>query len=199
MMGYQTMIFDVLERNNGIITSKDCMKLKIPSVYLTRMLKNRRLEKVERGVYSTSEGDLDDYYFFQTHYSKAVYSFQSALYLHNMTDRIPFEKEITLYKGYNPHSIKQQQVELHFVKKKIYEMGIMKIKTPYGNEVNVYDPERTICDLIQHRSNIDCEIFRKALHCYLQRDDKNIPRLYEYANNMNIHKQLDDIMVLLNG
>lgn len=189
----------LLVKNNGILTTRECKKMNIPFVYITRLLREKRLEKIDRGVYVSNDGDLDDYFFFQNKYKKSIYSYQSALYLHHMTNRIPYRKEITLYKGYNPHCMKTNDIDVHFVDKKYFQLGLIEVETAYGNKVRVYDKERTICDLIKHKDDIDEEIFRKAIFMYLSCEDKNLGKLYEYAKIMKIHKRLDDIMVLANG
>ena len=86
-----------------------------------------------------------------------------------------------------------------YVDKKYFYLGLTEVETAYGNKVRVYDKERTICDLIKHRNDIDEEIFRKAIYMYLACNDKNLSNLYEYANIMKIQKKLDDLMVLANG
>lgn len=152
----------ILKNNHGVITSADCLRNKIPSIYLTRMVLEGHLYRSQRGIYINNSGDYDDYYFFQLRFNKGIFSYQSALYFHEMSDRIPFQKEITLYKGYNPHTI-PSDVVTHFVNKDIYELGVIEIKTQFGNSIRVYDKEKTICDLIKNRNKTDVEILKKAL------------------------------------
>ncbi|RGB57561.1 abortive phage infection protein [Absiella sp. AM09-50] len=198
-MSNMEVIDGLLMKNNGILTTRECKKMNIPFIYISRMIKEKKLEKIDRGIYISNDGDLDDYYFFQNKYKKSIYSYQSALYLHKITDRIPYKIEVTMYKGYNPHSMKKNDIEIHFVDKKYFYLGLTEVETAYGNKVRVYDKERTICDLIKHRNDIDEEIFRKAIYMYLACNDKNLSNLYEYANIMKIQKKLDDLMVLANG
>lgn len=112
-----------------------------------------RLFRADRGIYITEDGDLDDYYFFQLRNQRCIYSYQSALYLHGLTDRIPYQKEVTVYSGYNSSHI-GKDVIVHYVKRNWYELGISEGMTIFGNPVRVYDRERTICDLILHRKEI---------------------------------------------
>ena len=65
-------------------------------------------------------------------------------------------------------------------------MGIINVKTPWQNEVKVYDFERIVCDFIINRKKIDPELFVKTLQTYGNFPKKNISKLYEYAERMDI-------------
>ncbi|HKL73132.1 MAG TPA: type IV toxin-antitoxin system AbiEi family antitoxin domain-containing protein [Candidatus Onthovivens sp.] len=195
-MDYQPKINKIINENFGIITTKDCLDNDIPSIYLTRMVSKNLLFRIQKGIYSINPNEYDDYYFFQFRFSKAIYSYQSSLFFHGLTDRVPFQKEITLYKGYNPHSI-PKNVVVHFVNKDLYQIGISELKTQFGNSIKVYDKERTICDLIRNRKEVDVEIFRKAINGYFNSTDKNVFRLYRYAHTFKIEKEVNDILEVL--
>ena len=113
-----------------------------------------------------------------------------------MTDRIPFTKEVTVYKGYNSSHIKDDTI-IHHVDKSIYEMGVTECSTVFGNIVKVYDKERTICDLIANRKNIDVEIFSKALKHYAADSERDYRKLRKYAKRMNISEKVDSILEIL--
>lgn len=174
-----------LEKNNGIITHQDCQKLDIPTVYLTRLEKKGTIFRVDQGIYLTPNGDYDEYYFFQYRFSKAIFSYVSALYLQGLTDEIPQYFEVTVARGYrfnNPPS----NLNIHFVSKEYSTLGITSVETPMGNTVQVYDIERTLCDFIINREKIDSELFVKTLQLYADYPKKNTAKLYEYATEMHI-------------
>ena len=58
-------------------------------MYLSRLLKDGKLLRVKKGIYITKDGDYDEYYFFQHQYKKAIFSYETALYLLGQTDKIP--------------------------------------------------------------------------------------------------------------
>lgn len=55
------------------------------------------------------------------------------------------------------------------------------METTFSNEVPVYDMERTVCDVIRNRSNIEMQVFQDTLKRYVKRKDKNLRRLMQYA------------------
>ena len=128
------LIMDLCKTNNGIITSEMVRDKDIPSWYLSDMVRRGLLQKEARGIYVDSPGNYDEYYSFQSRNSRCIYSFQSALYLLGMTDRVPYTKEVTVYKGYNSSHIKDDSV-IHHVNKAIYDLGIVERETVFGNPV----------------------------------------------------------------
>ena len=190
-------INNIIKKNNGIITASEVAEESIDSWYLTDMVRNGELERVARGVYfDPSYDNYDELYIFQLQNKVCIYSYQTALYLHGLTERLPFTNEVTVYQGYNTWRIKDKVIP-HQVKKEWYEVGITDVKTEIGNIVTVYDMERTICDIVRDRKNQDPEIFSKAWNFYLKKDSKDIWKLRNYANIFGISKQIEDILEVI--
>jgi len=196
VLSYREKILEALKKNNGIITASYCRSVGIPSIYLTKMVREGFLKRHDRGVYLSKDADYDEYYFFQSKCGRCIYSYTSALYLHDMTDKIPDKMEITVYKGYNASKIKNSVI-VHYVDKNIYNMGIVDLRTIFGNSVKSYDKERTVCDLIKNRNGIDPEIFSKAINNYMRRRDKDINKLFEYSKKLKIERQVREILEVL--
>ncbi len=173
--------------------SKELRSSNIPTIYLTRMVEKGELIRADRGIYMDSTGDYDEYYFFHSRCKVAVFSYVSALYIHEFTDIIPKEMEVTLYKGYNSHRI-SRNVRIHYVTKEIYDLGITECQTIFGNTVKVYDLERTICDLIKNRSEIETELFSKTINKYVRYKGKDLNKLYEYSKKMKIYQKVKELL-----
>ena len=80
-----------------------------------------------------------------------------------MTDREPFRHSVTVKTGYNPHRLKEDGIQVYTIKKELHELGASQLDTPYGHKVPVYDQERTICDMVRSRKNLDRQIFLDAM------------------------------------
>ena len=183
-MSKKEILLDFIEKNNGIVTNKDCKALGIPTIYLTRLEKEGIIFRVEKGIFLTQNGDYDEYYFFQYRFPKAIFSYISALYLQQFTDEIPQYFDVTVPGGYRfstpPASLFFLSFSFVFI-----SLYIIFVKTPMGNKVRVYDLERIICDFVIHREKIDTELFVKTLQHYGNYPKKNLTKLYEYATKMN--------------
>ncbi len=192
-MNYISKCKEILNNNHGVITTKILKDHNIPSIYLSRMVDNGDIIRVSRGLYINDNADYDEYFFLNQRYKKIVFSYISALYLKNFTDVIPQNMEITTYSGFNAHRL-ENNISIHYVKKEILELGKIKVKTIYGNTVNCYDLERTICDMIDNRKHIDVETFSKTINRYIKFENKDMNKLYKYSKKMNIFDKVSNIM-----
>lgn len=196
-MEYEQIIRKKMNQTGGMITANEIKEANIPTVYLTRMMEKGEIIRAERGIYLDSDGDYDEYYFFQKRYKIAIFSYLSALYLHRLTEVIPQEMEVSVYKGYNAHRM-SGNVRVHYINKAIHNLGVTECNTQFGNKVKVYNLERTICDLIKNNQQIDPELFAKSLNAYIRSENKDLNRLYEYSKIMKIQEKVKGIMVILN-
>lgn len=192
-MNYRKQIEIHLKKSGGIITSAYCRENNIPTVYLSRLAKEGKLFRVQKGIYIIEDGDYDEYYFFQYQYKKAIFSYETALFLLGVTDKIPWRIDVTVYNGYKFNE-KQDTLNINYVKKSIYNLGIMQKKTMFGNIVNVYSYERILCDFISNKEKMDTEVYVKLIRSYPKYKDKDIHSLYEIARKMGIEDKVKEVM-----
>ena len=192
-MNYRKQIEIHLKKSGGIITSAYCRENNIPTVYLSRLAKEGKLFRVQKGIYIIEDGDYDEYYFFQYQYGKAIFSYETALFLLGVTDKIPWRIDVTVYNGYKFNE-KQDTLNINYVKKSIYNLGIMQKKTMFGNIVNVYSYERILCDFIYNKEKMDTEVYVKLIRSYFKYKDKDIHSLYKIARKMGIEDKVKEVM-----
>lgn len=192
-MNYKKKIINYLNKSGGIITSEYCRGHNIPTVYLSRLSNDGVITKVKNGIYITENGDYDELYFFQYNYKKAIYSYETALYLIGQTDKIPWTNDITVYNGYKFNE-KPMLTNVHYVNKYIYELGIEEVDTMFGNKVKTYSYERILCDFILNKKDMDPEVYSKLIMSYPSYDKRNLDLLYYIASKMKIENKVRDIM-----
>ena len=128
---------------------------------------------------------------------KAVFSHETALYLHELTDRDPLKYTITLPSGYNASKFKNEGVYIYFIKGELLNLGVEDGKTVFGRNIRVYNQERTICDIVRNRNSIDPSIMNDGIKRYLSKEGKNIPKLLQYAERFRVEKILRQYLELL--
>ena len=126
-----------------------------------------------------------------------IYSHETALYLHGLSDRDPIQHTVTLSTGYNTSQIKQNDLRTYSIKPSLFELGKMVMKSPFGNGVILFDKERMVCDIIRSRSRIDKQVFNDGLKRYLNDTSKDLNKLLTYAKKMGIETVLRDYMEIL--
>lgn len=196
-MNFYDKILKIIEKNNGYVTTREVVENGINKIFLTNMVRNGKLVRISRGYYGLPNYIEDDYYKLASKSKNARYSMATALYLHNLSDRTPLVYNITLPFGYNGALQKEKNVVLNFVNRKILDLGMIEMTSPFGMKIKVYDIERTICDIIKNKNKMDAEIFSKALKEYARSKTKNLNKLMKYAKAMNIEKKVSEYMEVL--
>lgn len=194
---YTETLDRILKEGNGFITSSAALRAAVPKDSFYRYVKNHDLERHSRGIYSLKDAFPDEFVLLQTRFPKAVFSHDTALFLHNMSEREPIPLSVSVSSGYNSSSLKDQGVHIYYVKPEWHDMGICDVMTPEGNLVKAYDKERTICDLIRKRTDFDVTEFNYAMKSYVSSGDKNLARLSEYARTMNMETRVWNIIGVL--
>ncbi len=189
-MEYRNKILNLFK--NGYLTTKDVNDNNIPRFYLTKLIKEGKIERVSRGVYIKKNELVDEFVILQNKSKNAIYSNTTALYLHGFSNRIPIKYDITINNGYNGSLQKEKNVNLFYTKRELLDLGVIDYKLHSGNVIKVYDLDKTICDIIKNKKKIDAEIFNKAIREYFYSKKKNTLKLYEYARKMNIYNKVRD-------
>ena len=196
-MNYTEKLIALINEHNGIIFTKHVTEEGIPRTYISELVKNGVLERLERGVYITKDSFDDEMYRLQAKYAYAIFSHDSALFLHDLTDRDPIQYSVTVPAGYNSANIQTSGVKVFSIKKELYELGSNTGRTVFGREIKCYDMERTICDIIRSRNQMDIAIVTDAIKRYVKRKDKNLPQLMRYAESFRVTKLLRSYMEVL--
>lgn len=186
-------ILKIMKNNNEIITPAQLEEKGISRVYLSNMEKEGIIERIERGIYVTKDFKYDEYYLFQLKYPKAIFSYNTALYFYEMTERTPIKMDVTVYREYNPHRFKDF-VNVYKVSKELYDLGVIEKKSPQGMKVKTYNLERTVCDIIKDKDSIDIEIRNKAIKKVIKSKEFNASKMFEYAKRMNIYDKVKNYM-----
>lgn len=187
----------LIHEHRGIITTSIAAESNIHREYLNKMVKVGELERVSRGIYIAPDVWEDRLLINQLKRTKMIYSHQTALYLHDLTDRDPLNYVVTVPQGYNPSKLKEEGFIIHTTKKEWFELGLSTKKTIFGNEVKTYDMERTICDILRDRNNQDPTNVSDAIKRYFIRKDKDLYRLMKYAKALRIETVLRPYSELL--
>lgn len=182
-----------------IITNKEVEELGYDRQSLAELTKKNKIERLRPGVYQIKGEVVDDFAYISSNSNRIVFSYHTALYLYNLTDRTPNIFHISVPQGYNASHIKRRNknIVIHYIKKEWYEVGKTEIKSPQGNIIPAYDLERTICDIIINREKIDKQIFIDAITRYFKLKNNNLRRLIQYSRIFKIEEEVRRYMEVL--
>ncbi len=191
------MLEKMLADNQGILKTADVVAAGISKETFYQYVKCAELEKAAHGIYVSPAAWVDEMYLLQVQIPKAVYSHEAALYLHDLAEKEPMPLTVTVPAKYNSPALAEKGARVVYVKKEWHMMGVCQMRSPGGYTIHVYDMERTICDIVRKRSEMDIAVFNYALKEYMKRRDKNLGRLMEYASTMRLEKKIRETMGVL--
>lgn len=196
-MNHQEKLEKLIEMQHGTVLSADLDSNAIPRTYLQIMVAKGELEKVDRGIYVSTDAIEDELFSIQTKYKKLIYSHETALYLHGLSDRTPFEHSVTVPSGYKVVDSVASRFKIYYIKKELHDLGVDAMKSAHGNLIRTYGLERTICDLIRSRNRIDVQIFNEALKGFVRMKSVDYTVLLRYARKMKIETVLKQYLEML--
>lgn len=175
------IIYDIMDENNGIVESKEVLKSGVSNKYLQRMKDTGDIERIAPGLYMNSDLFSDDFYIMQYRVSKGIFSHETALFLHDLSDRVPLTLTMTIPSGYNSRLLKdKERYNFFYIKKELLDLGKITVNSPYGNKIFVYDKERTICDCLKKRKKLDYDLVLSAIKQYAK-EERDLQKLFDYA------------------
>ena len=182
-------IIDIINKNGGIITSKEAQKKGISRTMLKKVNDLGFIKRISQGVYVTDKFIYDEYYLFQLKHKNTVFSYNTALYLQEKTERTPDKIDVTTTKN-NSLAYCKDIANVYRVNQNILELGKIKVKTSTGKTVNAYNLERTVCDIINNKANIDIETANKAIKNCIKSKEFNANKMFEYAKKMKVYEKV---------
>jgi len=187
----------VLAQSGGIITTAKANELGISNERLRLMVSAGLLERVAFGIYARPDEFIDEMYIAQLRRKKIIYSHETALHLHDLTDRDPLTYSVTVPSGYNTSRLQEDGFKVYTIKRELISIGVTQRPTIFGNTVTVYNLERTICDCLRSRSQMDSAILIDAIRRYVKRSDKDLSELMKMAELFRVDKLLRSYLEIL--
>ena len=190
---------ELARQDGGLITTAQIEKAGISRVLIPTFVDAGILIKEERGIYYYADEFPDELQIIQKNNPRVIFSYGTALYLWDMSDRIPHEYDVTVPQGFNASRIKKDHpnIRIHYITPNKWEIGITVTQTPNGNNVKLYDKERCIIDLIKRKDKIEKQLYLHALHVYFADSTTDKTALIKYAKIFNIEEKVRDYMDIL--
>lgn len=188
---------EILLQNGGTVTTAQANNVGISNERLRLLVKAGELERVSFGVYILPDEFVDKMYVAQQQKSKIIYSHETALFLHDLTDRDPIRYTVTVPTGYNATRLRDSGFTVFTIKRELHNIGITQSETMFGHTVVTYNLERTVCDCLRSRNQMDIAIVTDAIKRYSKRKDKNLNTLMQMAETFRVTKLLRTYMEVL--
>jgi predicted transcriptional regulator of viral defense system len=197
-MSQKYLVDKLLKEKNGILTSGEAREAGVSYKTIQRMNQSGEIQKLEQGLYMDPNQMEDEFYLTQYRCKKGIFSHETALYFHDLSDRMPLQMMLTIPSGYNTRLLKEKdKYKFFYIDEKLHIIGKTTTETPYGHQIFVYDKERTICDCIKKKDQLDADIVNEALRRYMKMPGVDYSILLEYAEIFKIKDLVRKYMEVL--
>jgi Predicted transcriptional regulator len=186
----------LLNEENGTMLARAAVRRGLKRSELSKMVKSGVLERADRGVYVRTGELEDEMYSLQQRARKIVYSHETALFLHGLTDRTPATYSITVPSTYKSSPALKERCKIFYIKPELIDLGKEPLPTGMGHYVIAYDAERTLCDVVRSRNKTDRQIMLESLKNYVA-GKTNLNKLSDYSKKLGIYRILFQYMEVL--
>jgi predicted transcriptional regulator of viral defense system len=177
----------LLIKENGVLTAKEARLAGIDNKRLQNGVAQGKLERMSHGLYMSSTSFEDEYFLAQYRCGQGIFSHETALFLHGLSDRIPLRLTLTIPTGFNSRILKdKKRYQFFYSKPELHKLGIIVMPSPYNHEIRVYDKERTICDCLKKIDKLDKDVVLSGLKQYLGETGNDYAKLLRYAEVLKI-------------
>jgi predicted transcriptional regulator of viral defense system len=176
-------IYKIFITHNGFARTKEILAAGIHRRDIKRMRSEGRIMRIKRGFYRladipliSNQGFID----LACAVPGGVICLLSSLSYYELTTFIPSIMSMAICRGSRKPKIEYPPVEFYYFSKKQFEAGIDEIKIE-GYKINIYCPEKTICDCFRYRNKLGLDAAKEGLSEYLKRKNRNLEKLLKYA------------------
>jgi len=117
---------------------------------------------------------------------RAIVCCVSATAVHALSDEIPLAVQIAVPTRDRPPQISQPPTEVFRFDTASFELGLSSVEAAKGEHVRVYDPARTVVDLMRLRHRLGEPLAHGALRRFLRRRDARPASLLRLAGELDV-------------
>lgn len=187
----------MITSETALLTSRQAKEMGLSKYKFHQKMEKEGYERSSRGIYVKKDSWTDELFLLHLRCPQAVFSHDEAFYFHGLSDKEPLIHTLTIYSGYNVSRLKGEKAKFYFVKKELLCVGKVIVTDNDGNDIPMYNLERTVCDLIRSRNGIETSELSSILKTYVARKDKDLNLLMEYAMLFHIERILRNYMEVL--
>lgn len=179
----------IFVENQGILRTSELKNLGVSENQLQNYYQQGLLERVKKGIYKWADSEIcacdNEWIEAQKLVPQGVFCLSSAAYFHELSTFIPSAYQMASAKHRKPFD--EPMITIYHWEN--VELGIAYYDIE-GYKVRVYAPEKTICDMIRFKHKVGWDISKETLKTYLNRKNRNIPLLMQYAEQLKIKEEV---------
>lgn len=183
-------LIKAFEKNNGILTTEIARENGISKLFLEKEAKRKNIQEYSRGIYLLDDWYADDLYLLQLKYPESIYSHYTAIMLHWLSTDSPFIYHLSFPEDYHLQKLENNIKAYSMNSNEFTDEYITKLDSWHSNFVRVTNLEKTIVDIFRNEKLMTF-VIQEMIDDYIDREDKNIKKLIEYAKRFDVMKVIE--------
>ena len=183
------------------IKPQDLAAEKIPTVYLSRLVKQGKLLRVGKGLYSLPDTLLDENQsLLEVQYlvPKGVFCLLTALRFHDLTTQNPFEVWLAVDRQSAVPRIRSIQNRIFRMSGEMFSAGIEEHQVE-GGTIRVYSPAKTVADCFKYRNKIGLDVAMEALRDVWRKRLITMDELWRFTQINRVSKVISPYIQMMLG
>ena len=189
-------ILKIFGQKSGIVKLNEVTKQGINKYHLLKLIKTGEVERLHHGFYKLIDYQLNDYVEIKKCVPSGIICLYSALNYYGLTTYMPHEFHVAIEKKSKIRLPDFPPIKLYYWTKSILPIGKATIEIE-NNLIDIYDLEKTVCDVIKFRNKVGKDILNEVLNEYLKRKDRNLEKLIQYAKLLRVEKTVKNYLDVL--
>ena len=155
-----------------------------------KLEENRIIKRINRNTYEnlSYNGEENDFFSAEAYVPDGVICLMSAARYYSLTEFLPDAVDVAIARKKKVSTLPNwPEIRIYYFDPGRMELGVQKIRDG-ENAFSIFDIEKTVVDVIYYRNKVGIEKTSEILKKYLERKDRQIDRLYEYAKKLRCEK-----------
>lgn len=141
--------------------------------------------------------EVNDFNYVRIFAPKGVICLLSAAVYHGLSTSRALQIDVALPRNTRiPKSPEWPVMQYYLFSGERYSTGIETIEDEHIF-FRIYDPEKTVCDILFYRNKLGFETALEVLKAYLQRESRNLTLLMDYAEKLRCGKLLREYLEVM--
>ena len=188
-------VYKCIDDNGGIAKKEQLAALGIDYRRILDFVENGEVIRIKNGYYTYGIERFSEEALVSKLFPDGVLCMESALHAYGYISNKPFGFHIAVDKNTSKSRFKLDYPKVipYYTEPEVLTIGVTTIAYE-GNEFQIYDKDRLICDCLKYESKMNREDFKEALQSYIKDEDKDISALMEYARERKVVKRVQSLI-----
>ena len=175
-------ITQLIEEQGGIVKKEQFTELGIDYRRILDFVQSGDLVRIKNGYYTDRIDRFTEEELVARLFGDARLSMESALYAYGYISQKPYGWHLAVDKNTSKSRFKMDYPKIipYYTEPEALELGSTEIMIS-GQQFQIYDRDRVICDCLKYESKLEREVFKEALQSYIRDSQKDISALMAYA------------------